>query len=113
MMWPFDQGATCPATSSGCGSVWRAVGNTSDDAQEWVINYSDDQIPKGGGVPIMRFMTATQPGGPWTGVGAAHKTAGWGPGHVPPRPQDGKGLYKGCFNCSEPPIPALESPRGA
>ena len=101
MMWPFDQGVTCPATHSGCGSVWRAVQQPHSNAgaeEQWVINYSDDQQPRP--TSTMRFMTSKNPGGPWAPLGAANKQAGWGPGHVPPRPQDGAEIYKrGCFNC--------------
>ena len=102
-MTQFDEGKSCPATGSGSGSVWKATGGSED---KWVINFSH------GGV--IRFMTAPTPSGPWTPVGPstpANKTHadGFGPGHKPPRPQDGTQWYNGRWDTANGwPAPASE-----
>eukprot|EP01043_Picozoa_sp_COSAG02_P050835 COSAG02_NODE_5275_length_4478_cov_2.390728_5_plen_570_part_00 len=81
MMYAFDENATCPRTSSGSGSVWRATDNRT-----WMINYSGDTI---------RMMRAPKPNGPWSAIGSKARTGGWGPNAVPNTPADGKRYYAG------------------
>jgi hypothetical protein len=108
MMTQFDEGAQCPATGSGSGSVWKAYSSNSSD--EYVINYSH------GGV--IRFMTAPTPRGPWTPVGSTAKATktladGFGPGRRPPRPEDGRQWYNGRWDTANGwPAPPADSGGG-
>jgi hypothetical protein len=114
MMTQFDEGAQCPKTGSGSGSVWKphtsnSTGTSSDatsNGDEYVINFSH------GGV--IRFMTAPTPRGPWTPVGSTAKATktladGFGPGRKPPRPQDGRQWYNGRWDTANGwPAPAAD-----
>lgn len=100
MMVAFDEGVSCPKTTTGSGAVWKRVraresatsvsSAAPEDVEEWVINYSEGAV--------IRFMTGSSPGGPWTPVGGNRTSDGWGPGHVPLRPQDGGQYYAGLWN---------------
>jgi hypothetical protein len=92
MMIAFDEGKSCPQTSTGSGAVWKRSrpSHGSLDEDEWIINYSEGAV--------IRFMTSDSPGGPWQPVGGNHTSEGWGPGHIPLRPQDGGQYYKGVWN---------------
>ena len=114
MMVAFDEGKACPQTSTGSGAVWKRLPapplptgsspslepatpsepdeeDEEDEEEQWVINYSESGA-------VIRFMTSSSPGGPWKPVGGNHTTDGWGPGHVPLRPQDGGQYYAGMWN---------------
>eukprot|EP01052_Picozoa_sp_SAG31_P031790 SAG31_NODE_3410_length_4306_cov_1.893035_2_plen_579_part_00 len=93
MMDASDGVKSCPQTNTGSGAVWKRLAPQSplDEAEEWVINYSEGAV--------IYFMTGSSPGGPWRPVGANHTAGGgWGPGHVPLRPLDGGQWYQGCWN---------------